>query len=184
MDEYIGIIKLFGGNFAPRGWAFCTGQILPISQYTAVFSLLGTTYGGDGISNFALPDLRSRVPVGMGQGPGLSDYTQGEMAGEENVSLLTSNLPSHSHAGQLFVSAENATDPVATNDASIASPGTLSGRTFSPTLGFAAVAPDTVLNTGSIRVGVTGGNIPISILQPYIGMNYIICLEGIYPPRP
>src|SRR5262245_26202423 len=97
-DPFIAEIKMFGGNFAPLGWATCDGQLLPISQYTALFSLLGTTYGGDGVTNFALPDLRGRVPMHPGQGPGLSPRTLGEKAGTETVTLTTAQLPAHNHA--------------------------------------------------------------------------------------
>src|SRR5271166_5833783 len=97
-DPFLGEIRIFGGTFAPLGWAFCQGQLLPIAQNTALFSLLGTTYGGDGVSNFALPDLRGRVPMGMGQGPGLSPYVQGQMGGAESVTLTTQQMPPHSHS--------------------------------------------------------------------------------------
>src|SRR3977135_1047673 len=98
MDAYIALILLFGGNFEPRNWAFCNGQIMSISQNTALFSLLGTTYGGNGQTTFALPDLRGRVPVGQGQGPGLSNYSLGQVAGAENLFLSIAQLPSHTHA--------------------------------------------------------------------------------------
>ena len=97
MEPFIGQLMLFGGNFAPRGWAMCDGQLLPIAQYSALFSILGTTYGGDGRTTFALPDLRGRVPMGFGHGPGLSAHGLGSKGGEENVTLTTSQIPSHSH---------------------------------------------------------------------------------------
>jgi len=188
MDEYIGIIKIFAGTFAPKGWAFCDGQILPISQYTALFSLLGTTYGGNGTSTFALPDLRSRVPVhaGQGAGPGLSPYLLGQASGTEHNSLTTGNLPAHTHPVSASFSADkgNATQSSATPNATIATPGVQDGRTFNPTFGYSTAAPNTVVNGLSVTVGVTGSNLPVNNIQPVLGVNYIICLEGIYPARP
>lgn len=183
MDEYMGIIKIFAGNFAPRGWAMCNGQLLPISQYTALFSILGTTYGGDGVSTFALPNLQSRVPVGMGRGPGLSLYTQGQLAGNEQNTLLIANLPVHTHTAQFSVSSGNSGQSAATAGATIATPGTGSSRSFSATLGFNTSAPDTTLNANSVVNAATGGNAPVNNIQPVIALNYIICLQGIFPSR-
>lgn len=179
MDEYIGIIKIFGGNFAPRGWALCDGSLLSIAQNTALFSILGTTYGGNGQTTFALPDLRGRTAVGMGTGPGLSPVVQGQLAGEQNHTLITSEMPMHNHSSA--VNSGNASQAAATAGASIATPGALSGRTFTPTLGFNTSTPDTALNPAS--VGIAGGNQPHNNMQPYLGVNYIICLEGIFPSR-
>ena len=137
MDEYIGIIKIFGGNFAPRGWAFCNGSLLPISQYDAVFALLGTTFGGDGQTTFALPDLRSRTPIGTGQGPGLSSFVEGQVGGNENVTLLTQNIPTHIHALNVSNTKANVHSPVALN--SIAAPvdvGTILAAPARPILKF------------------------------------------------
>ena len=179
MDEFIGIIKMFAGNFAPQGWAFCNGQVLPINQYTAVFSILGTTYGGNGTTNFALPDLRSRVPVGMGQGPGLSNYVLGQVAGTEATTLLASNLPAHNH-----IITGNVKIPVNDSNADADGPvgaylGTPSEAIYSSSQnGFAANA-----DTSNLTTAMVGNNIPISNLQPYLGVNYIICLNGIYPSR-
>jgi microcystin-dependent protein len=184
MDEYIGIIKIFAGNFAPRGWAMCNGQLLPISQYSAVFSLLGTTYGGDGITTFALPNLQSRAPIGMGQGPGLSYRTQGEVAGTESNTLLVSNIPPHNHPATLSVNNTDAGQGAATPGASIATPGTLTGRTFTATLGYNTATPNTALNQASVTTAPIGQGLPVNNMQPFIAMNYIICLEGIYPSRP
>ena len=107
MDEFLGTIKLFGFNFAPKGWMFCNGQILSISQNTALFSLLGTMYGGNGQTTFAVPDLRSRIAVGMGQGPGLSSYDQGQVGGVEAETLLVSQMPAHTHTATAVLTAEN-----------------------------------------------------------------------------
>lgn len=184
MDELMGTIKLFAGNFAPQGYLYCAGQLLSINQYQALYSILGTMYGGNGTTNFALPDLRSRVPVGggMGQSPTVgSTVYLGEVAGEQKHTLIATEIPSHSH--NLNVSSANATQSAATAGAAIATPGTYnSGRTFTPTLGFSTDAPNTTLNPTSIAIA--GGNQSHNNMQPYVGLSYIICVEGIYPSRP
>jgi len=182
MDEYMGIIKLFAGNFAPQGWLYCSGQILPISQYTALFSLLGTTYGGNGQTTFALPDLRSRVPVGggMGAAPDGSNIQLGQVGGTSTVTLNGTQLPPHSHT--LSVSSENAAQSAATAGTAIATPGALNGRTFAGTLGFNTSTPNTVLSPASIAGG--GQGLPHDNMQPYLGLSYIICVNGLYPSRP
>lgn len=183
MEEFIGIVKLFAGNFAPRGWALCNGQIMSIAQNSALFSILGTTYGGNGQTTFALPNLQGSVAIGAGNGGG-SNYVLGQVAGTPTVSLLTSNLPAHVHAGPgtLAVSSANSTDAVPIAGASIATPGSIVSRAFAPTLGFATSTPNVNLTT-SIVTGATGNNIPVSIMQPYVALTYIICLEGIFPSR-
>jgi microcystin-dependent protein len=162
---FLGQITIFAGNFAPRGYAFCQGQILSISQNTALFSLLGTTYGGDGRTTFALPDLRGRVPVGAGQGPGLTAQSVGETSGQETVTLTTQQLPPHTHSIQVTNAPSDTSNPVGAVPAK--------GGSYSkgaPT-GTAANATQ------------TGGGQPHSNLQPSLGLNYIIALEGIYPSR-
>ncbi|WP_208328361.1 phage tail protein [Flavobacterium poyangense] len=183
MEEYIGIVKLFAGNFAPRGWALCNGQILSIAQNAALFSILGTTYGGNGQTTFALPNLQGAVPIGVGTGNG-GTYVLGEAAGTPSTSILTSNLPAHVHtgAGTIAVANTNSTASIPTAGASIAIPGSIISRVFTPTLGFATSTPNVNLAT-SITTGITGSNIPISIMQPYLTMTYIICTEGIFPSR-
>ncbi len=178
----MGIIKIFAGNFAPNGWFFCAGQLLPINQYTALFSLLGTTYGGDGQTTFALPDLRSRVPVGGGMGAGKdgSNIQSGQIGGSSSVTLVAGQLPPHSHT--LAVSADNAGQSVATAGVSIATPGALSGRAFTGTLGYNTSTPNVVLSPASIAGG--GQNLPHDNMQPYLGISYIICWQGLYPSRP
>jgi len=187
MDEYMGIIKIFAGTFAPRGWAFCDGQILQISQYNALFSLLGTTYGGNGATTFALPDLRSRVPIhaGQGAGPELSSYDIGQMSGTEHNSLTIGNLPAHTHPVSASFSANNgeASQSTVTPNAAIATPGVKVGRTFNPTFGFNTATPNTAVSGLSVTVGITGNSLPVNNIQPILGVNYIICLEGIYPSR-
>lgn len=212
MEDFIGTIVLFAGNFAPQGWADCNGQLLPISQNAALFSILGTTYGGDGRSTFALPDLRSRVPVGIGQGPGLSNYNLGQMAGTESVTLNANQLPAHTHTATQAVSsvsggtltgatvtiqalggASNHNVPQ-TNDCLAASDfngeavntysnGSPNVNLRGGTVTGGSITGATVSN-GAITIGQTGGNQPHSNVQPYLGMRYIICLQGIYPSRP
>lgn len=164
-NPFLGSIILFGGNFAPRGWAFCNGQLLAISQNTALFSLLGTTYGGNGQTTFALPDLRSRVPVHQGQGPGLSQYDLGQVGGVEAVTLIATEMPPHAHS-QPATNAEQTTNRP---NAALPARG---GVYASESDGSALHATSTV-----------GGGQPHTNVQPYLTLNYIIALEGIYPSR-
>ena len=175
-DPYIGQIILVGFNFAPPNWHLCDGSLLPISQYPALFSLLGTYYGGDGKTNFALPDLRSRVPVGMGQGVNLSPYTIGQQTGSESVKLDASQMPSHNHV----INADNATTTGAATPANnFLAAGTAAGR---PSNNFSTgLTAATTLNGNS--VSSFGGNQPHTNIQPVLAMNYIIALNGIFPPR-
>ncbi|HEX4276434.1 MAG TPA: tail fiber protein [Bryobacteraceae bacterium] len=169
---YLGAIFIFAGNFAPRGYQLCQGQLLPIQQYTAVFSLLGTTYGGNGVSTFALPDLRGRAPIGSGNGQGLSPVILGEIAGAEHVSILTSNLPAHNHLVGCDSGGAANTDPT-------------NGIPGNPGLGQQAIysaGPSTAAMLPTM-VSVTGSGIPIGIQNPYLGINYIIAMEGIFPSR-
>lgn len=181
METFLACILLWPCNFEPRGWAFCAGQILAISQNTALFSLLGTTYGGNGTTTFALPNLLGRVPVGAGNGPGLSSYVLGQLGGTENTSLTQQNLPAHVHT--FTVSASNAqattSSPAAGN--SLAAP--YDSVNFNPIAGYNTTAPNTTLNIGTGTTGATGNSIPFSNIQPYLALNYIIALEGIYPSR-
>ncbi|ARV13484.1 phage tail protein [Gilvibacter sp. SZ-19] len=183
MDPFIGEIIMFGGNFAPRGWALCEGQLLSISQNTALFSILGTTYGGDGRTTFGLPDLRGRAPIGAGNGPGLTPRPLGQKTGAETTLLQASNLPPHNHTASLNVSGSDATQSAATANATIATPGTLSGRTFTATQGFNGASPDVTLNASSVQTGNTGGGQPANNMQPVQVVNYIIALQGVYPSR-
>lgn len=164
MEGYIGQVILFAGTFAPRSWAFCFGQILSIAQNTALFSILGTTYGGNGQTTFALPDLRGRVPVGQGQAPGLAGVSLGQMAGANVETLDMSQMPPHTHS----VGATN-------SDQTTNRPG---GAV--PAKGGAYGVPATTTLAPS---GVAGGGQPHNNMQPYLGLNYIICLEGIFPSR-
>ncbi len=196
MEAYIGTIMGWAPNFAPRGWAFCAGQILPIAQYSAVFSLLGTMYGGNGVQTFALPNLQGRVPIGAGQSPGTSFYTQGEMSGVENTTLLQSQMPMHTHVAQsnltttipATTTAATATAPSGTEIFAAPNGATDGGENVTVKAYGAATSANTTLQgggvTGSITIGVAGGSQPVSILQPYQVIQYVICLEGIFPPRP
>ena len=183
MEPYIAQIMMFGGNFAIRGWAFCDGQLLPISQNSALFSLLGTTFGGDGRTTFGLPDLRGRVAIHPGTGPGLSDYRLGEKGGVESVTLNQTQIPSHTHATQMKVNNTDSTVGTPVAGSSIAVPGALAGRTFTATLGYNAAAPNTALSGGSVEVGNTGGNMSHTNVQPYLGIYHEIALQGIFPSR-
>lgn len=173
-EPYIGEIRMFAGNFAPRGWALCDGQLLSISQNTALFSIIGTTYGGDGQTTFALPDLRGRVPVHAGHGPGLTNKNLGQKGGEETVTLTVNEIPSHSHTAQLF-----ADSTVATTDKPESA---LPARNAASTPQYGAI-PNTRLSNSSISVYNTGGNQPHPNMQPYLTVNFIIALQGIFPPR-
>jgi microcystin-dependent protein len=181
-EPFIGEIRMFAGNFAPRGWAFCDGQLLSIAQNTALFSILGTTYGGNGQTTFALPDLRGRVPVGPGQGPGLSSITPGESSGSESVTLLISNMPAHNHSVQAQL--KGTSTPAATGNPSNAVFAL--SRSISPYANGSANPPlDLDFNSNAVAAqsGVVGGSQPFSIRQPYLGVYYIIALEGIFPSR-
>ena len=169
-DNFLGEIRMVGFTFAPRGWAFCNGQLMPISQNTALFSLLGTTYGGDGQSTFALPDLRGRVPIHFGQAPGLSNYVQGEVTGTEAVTLTTNELPSHAHSVAPLTSKNEQT----TNRPDGAYP-TVGGIYASGQNGNAPMA--------ATPSAATGGNQPHPNLQPLLVVNFVIALTGIFPSR-
>lgn len=175
MEGYLAQIIMFAGDFAPRFWALCQGQLLPIQQNAALFSLLGTTYGGNGTTNFALPDFRGRSPIGIGQGFGLSNVVLGEVAGQQQVTLTLSNLPAHTHTGMLSIAATS--NPATTDEAAGAIPA--GGQAL-----FAAGATAaSTLGGVTATVGNTGGNQPINIRQPYIVTNFVICLAGIFPSR-
>lgn len=180
MEGTIGEIRMFAGNFSPRSWAFCQNQILSIAQNTALFSILGTTYGGNGQTTFALPDFRGRVAVGTGQGPGLPSVTLGEMGGTQTVTLTSNNMPAHNHplTGSVNQQVNNDTAGL-TDDASNKRLGA-SGSVFTAATGdLVNMAP----LASTLQIGVSGGSQPFSIMPPYLGMNYIICLFGIFPSR-
>jgi len=171
MDPFIGQIIMFAGNFAPRGWALCDGQLLSISQNSALFSILGTTYGGNGQTTFGLPDLRGRVALHPGQGPGLSNYTLGQQSGVENVTLTTNQMPIHGHT----VAPGSSTDTPNANSPANAVPAANDQQQLYSTEANASMRPT---NSGN-----AGGSQPHDNLQPLLCVNFIIALEGIYPSR-
>lgn len=197
METFVGDIHMFGFNFAPRDWVTCAGQLLPISSNAALFSLLGTAYGGDGRSNFAIPDMRGRAPVGAGQGIGMHTYWQpGSKFGSETHTMTSQEMSSHTHAASLESS--NGSNLMATADpadAAVPAAGSLLAQTVAT--GGAQDKPEYIYGTsdqnlvplgglhiaGTIEVSPTGGNIPFNILQPSLGINYCISTSGEYPQR-
>lgn len=181
-EPFIGEIKIFGFNFAPQNYQLCSGQLLPIAQNTALFSLLGTTYGGNGQSTFGLPDLRGRMPIGQGQGPGLPNYMMGELSGTTNVTLTTANLPAHVHpATGLTVNI-----PISTTGPDTASPeGAFLADTGVEIYSSLSTAGKSYgASTVSGNTGITGSSMPVSIMNPYLVVNYSIATQGIFPSRP
>lgn len=172
-------IRFFAGNFSPKTWAYCQGQLLPIAQNTALFSLLGTTYGGNGQTTFALPNFAGRTPVGTGTGPGLSSIVLGEMAGTPNVTLTQIQLPAHNHPGSSTISVPTFSESGSSGDPSGSILASINGlyKTGTPADSFLAPIG------GAVVVGTAGASSPLNIEQPYLGMNIIICLQGIYPSR-
>lgn len=170
MDPFVAEIRIFPFNFSPRGWAFCDGQLLPLSQNTALFSLLGTIYGGNGKSNFALPDLQGRAPMHPGQGPGLSLHDLGETGGSETVSLLESEIPSHSHTMN------------GVNDSGLqfGPEGALTARA---NIYKSTPAGNTLVNMSVNMLTPSGGDQPHNNLQPYLTLHFCIALQGVFPPR-
>ena len=170
MDPFVAEIRIFPFNFAPKGWAFCDGQLLPLSQNTALFSLLGTTYGGDGKSNFALPNFQGNAPMHPGQGPGLSLHDLGETSGSETVTLLESEIPSHSHAWMASKGDGNDTN--------------VNGELFAKGIGIGMYAtPGALTQLDPNMLTPAGGDQPHNNMQPYLTLNFCIALQGVYPPR-
>lgn len=180
MEGYIGEIRLFAGNFSPRSWAYCNGGLIAISANSALFSILGTTYGGDGRTTFGLPDLIGRTAIGAGQGAGLSPYPLGARIGSNTRTLLYSNLPQHTHSATATVAA-----PAFSEEGNSGSPtgATLASK---PNM-YSNESPDTTLKSfthpGGFSTGVAGSSYPLNITQPLQGSNYIICMYGLYPSR-
>jgi microcystin-dependent protein len=171
-DPFLAEIRIFPSNFAPKGWAFCNGQLLPISQNTALFSLLGTTYGGDGKSTFALPNIEGRAPMHPGQGPGLSLHDLGEAGGSETVTLLESEIPAHSHGLMSLGAPANRTNPIGNTIARVSA-------------GNAYVAPPVALaSMAGQALAPAGGDQPHNNMQPYLTLNFCIALQGVFPQRP
>ena len=179
-DQFLAEIRIFPFNFPPTGWAFCNGQIMPISQNTALFALLGTTYGGDGKSTFALPDMQSNVPMQPGQGQGLSLRDLGEMSGVESITLLVSEIPLHTHNAQ--VSLVDATSNQAQGNVIGKSRWDDGQGTTGQISTFSAQPVTTQLAPTALAIG--GGGLPHNNMQPYLTLNFCIALQGIFPQRP
>lgn len=175
VTPFIGEIQMFAGNFQVLGWAYCNGQLLPISQYDALFALIGTTYGGDGVNTFAVPNLQSRVPVHAGTGPGLSTYVLGQAAGTESVTLTTNTMPAHTHP----VMASGVTGTAATPANAVLANGSATNTNVYKASNDFTNAVDLNVST----VTAAGGNLPHSNVQPYLALNFLIALEGIFPQR-
>jgi len=171
-DPFVAEIRIFPFTFPPKGWAWCNGQLMPISQNTALFSLLGTTYGGDGKSNFALPNLQGSAPMHPGQGPGLSLHDLGEQSGSETVTLLESEIPSHSHSLMSSAAPGNRTNPV--GNAIARAP---SGTPYAP-------AGNSTAQLAGQALAPAGGDQPHNNMQPYLTFNFNIALQGVFPQRP
>ena len=169
-DPFVAEIRIVPFNFAPKGWAFCDGQILPLSQNTALFSLLGTTYGGNGKSNFALPDLQGRTPLQPGQGPGLTSYDLGETGGSETITLLQSEMPSHTHSGQGAATAGDQRVP----GGYYLGGGAGRGSSY---------YKNTTTTVNMVPLNPAGGGQPHNNRQPYLVLNFVIALQGVFPPR-
>ncbi len=172
-DPFVAEIRIFPFNFAPKGWAFCDGQLMPLSQNTALFSLVGTMYGGDGKSNFALPDMQGSAPMFWGQGPGLSLHDEGEMSGSETVTLLESEMPAHSHA--LMASTEDGVQGSLTPGTTIAN--SIGGKLYQTN------TSSNLVSMSPSALAPAGGDQPHNNMQPYLTLNFCIALQGVFPPR-
>lgn len=184
MEGTIGEIRMFGGNFAPRNWAFCSGQLMSIAQNSAMFSILGTTFGGDGRTTFGLPDMRGRAAIHAGHGPGLSDYRLGQKGGVEQVTLNITQIPSHNHTINSTLAAHVGVADDDGNSQDVA------GNVLANSPGeqiYSSATPDGQLGgvglSGTVTAGNTGGNLQHENRMPYLAVNYIICMFGIFPSR-
>jgi microcystin-dependent protein len=177
-EPYLSQVEAFAFNYAPKGWLMCQGQTLPVNQYQALFALLGTTFGGNGTTTFQLPDLRSRLPLGMGQGAGLTNYIQGEIAGTELVTVATANMPAGAHTHT--IGANNATSGSVPTPASntLLSSGYAASATVTPVNIYSTTAPTLAMGT----VSPVGGQ-PHTNIQPVLAINYCICISGLFPSR-
>lgn len=200
-EPFLGEIRMFGGNFAPRGWALCNGQLMSIAQNSALFSILGTTYGGDGQTTFGLPNLQGRVAIHQGQSPGTSQYMLGEAGGTENVTLTQAQMPMHTHGATFAPTGgtplgATVTIPAANVIGTLPAPGgnvpaqAVDGRgaalnVYAPASAANASLTGTaaLTGTGQVTVSPAGSSLPVAVVQPYQVVNYIIALEGIFPSR-
>lgn len=172
-DPFVAEIRIFPFNFAPKGWAFCNGQILPISQNTALFSLLGTTYGGDGKSTFALPNMEGNAPMHPGQGPGLSLHDLGEIGGSQTVTLIQSEMPMHNHGMQGDFNQSDITAPTNLTCYSRSTPGNA----------YMTVSNANLVTMNPQMLGLAGSSFPHNNMQPFLTLNFCIALQGVFPPR-
>ncbi|MBX2907982.1 MAG: phage tail protein [Taibaiella sp.] len=172
MEPFLGLIQPMAFSYAPVGWMTCQGQLMSIAENTALFSLLGTTYGGDGQTTFALPDLRGRVIVSPGSAAGLPSVDWGEVGGSPYTTLLSVNLPAHNHPISVVTNQFSANTNASVNNYF----GGSGPNAYEPT-------PDSAMNTGAVLMGVSGANVPVDVMNPYVAMNYNIAIEGIYPSR-
>ncbi len=187
MEGTIGEIRAFAGNFAPKSWQLCNGQLLPINSNEALYSIIGTTYGGDGKTTFGLPDLRGRVPISSGTGPGLSNHILGERGGAETNTLIVNNLPAHTHSavGSLRASGEKGTTSDPGNGYPAKANANVDRSTNVDVLAYSSSSNESMGANGvNITIQPTGGNAPVNNLQPYLAINFIICVYGVYPSRP
>jgi microcystin-dependent protein len=173
-DPFVAEVRLVGFNFAPTGWAQCNGQLIPISQNTALFSLLGTMYGGDGKSTFALPNIQGQAVLGPGQSQGTSEYVEGQAGGSQAVTLLTSEMPSHNHGAQASI--DDAQFQAPAQDRALA--------TSNPGFAYQTNSTQNLVNMDPQTLGVAGESVPHNNMQPYLVMNFIIALQGVFPARP
>jgi microcystin-dependent protein len=176
MDPFIGEIRLFPFNFAPKNWALCNGQLLPIQQFSALFSIIGVTYGGNGINNFQLPNLQGRVVAGVGTGPGLSTWDWGEENGEDSVALTINEIPAHNHLINAYNNPGTGNAPSATN---FLAKDTRGGGITN----YMAAAANANVQMSPVIIGLTGSNAPHENRQPFLALNYCIALQGVFPAR-
>jgi len=179
-DQFLAEIRIFPFNFAPTGWALCNGQLLPISQNTAVFSLLGVNYGGNGTSNFSLPNLQGSAPMHWGQGPSLADHYIGESSGAESVTLISSEMPAHVHT--LYAVEANGSTSTAAGNA-LAKPGKKVGPVTKPINQYTPYTAQAAVSMAPLALYPAGGSLPHNNLQPYLTLNFCIALTGIFPAR-
>jgi microcystin-dependent protein len=186
MEVFLGMIAIFGFNFNPRGWQLCAGQLLAISQNTALFSLLGTNYGGNGQTTFGLPDLRGRTAVGMGSGPGLSNYTLGEQGGSESNTIQVTQMPAHTHTATATSASTLFAEATAANAGNPAGKMLASGQDIYATENPAnnrSMSSQAVTTSTTVQVAIAGGSQPVPNIQPFLAVNYCIAIQGIFPSR-